>query len=112
MVALASGPSGRRQSLPLETTDRQTPDLPASSTVVLGLDDTLLTELQRFGLLYDRDEQGDFSHAYTDTFEDRFFFEIVQRRGGYQQFGAVNAAVRMAMQARLREQARIEDLLS
>jgi len=63
-------------------------------------------------LLFDRDEQGDFSHAYTDTFEDRFFFEIVQRRGGYQQFGAVNAAVRMAMQARLREQAQIEDLLS
>ena len=78
----------------------------------LGLDDDLLTELQRFGLLYDRDEQGDFSHAYTDTFEDRFFFEIVQRRGGYQQFGAVNAAVRMAMQARLREQAQINDLLS
>ena len=35
MVALASGPSDRRQSLPLETTDRQTPDLPVSSTVVL-----------------------------------------------------------------------------
>jgi hypothetical protein len=36
MVALASGPSDRRQSLPLETTDRQTPDLPVSATVVLG----------------------------------------------------------------------------
>src|SRR4051794_5380346 len=35
LVALAPDPSGRRQSLPLETTDRQTPDLPASSTVVL-----------------------------------------------------------------------------
>jgi 4-hydroxyphenylpyruvate dioxygenase len=78
----------------------------------LGLDDDILSELQRFGLLYDRDEQGDFSHAYTDTFEERFFFEIVQRRGGYQQFGAVNAAVRMAMQARLREQSQIEDFLS
>jgi 4-hydroxyphenylpyruvate dioxygenase len=70
----------------------------------LGLDDALLTELQRFGLLFDRDEQGDFCHAYTDTFEDRFFIEIVQRRGGYQQFGAVNASVRMAMQARLWDQ--------
>jgi 4-hydroxyphenylpyruvate dioxygenase len=70
----------------------------------LGLDDALLTELQHFGLLFDRDEQGDFCHAYTDTFEDRFFIEIVQRRGGYQQFGAVNASVRMAMQARLRDQ--------
>src|SRR4051812_29909794 len=36
LVALASGPSGRRQSLPLETTDRQTPDLSANSTVVLS----------------------------------------------------------------------------
>ncbi len=36
LVALAPAPSGRRQSLPLETTDRQTPDLPANSTVVLG----------------------------------------------------------------------------
>src|SRR3954464_12180867 len=35
LVALAPAPSGRRQSLPLETTDRQTPDLPANSTVVL-----------------------------------------------------------------------------
>ena len=32
------------------------------------------------------------------TFEDRFFFEIVQRRG-YRGFGAVNAGVRMAAQA-------------
>ena len=36
MVALAPDPSGRRQSLPLETTGRQTPNLPANSTVVLG----------------------------------------------------------------------------
>ena len=50
-------------------------------------------------LLYDRDEAGEFLHAYTDTFDDRFFFEIVQRCGGYQQYGAANAAVRMAAQA-------------
>src|SRR4051794_29768955 len=35
LVALASGPSGRRQGLPLEATGRQTPDLSANSTVVL-----------------------------------------------------------------------------
>jgi 4-hydroxyphenylpyruvate dioxygenase-like putative hemolysin len=35
-----------------------------------------------------------------DGFDDRFFFEIVQRTGGYQGYGAVNAAVRMAAQAR------------
>jgi 4-hydroxyphenylpyruvate dioxygenase len=64
-----------------------------------GLEDAFLAELQRLNLLYDRDEVGEFLHAYTDMFQDRFFFEIVERRGGYQQYGAPNAAVRMAAQA-------------
>ena len=34
------------------------------------------------------------------TFEDRFFFEIVERRG-YKGFGAANAPIRLAAQARL-----------
>ncbi|MDB4971636.1 MAG: 3-keto-5-aminohexanoate cleavage protein, partial [Myxococcales bacterium] len=62
------------------------------------LDDPMLDQLRQLNLLYDRDENGDFLHAYTGTFEDRFFFEIVQRRG-YRGFGAVNAGVRMAAQA-------------
>jgi 4-hydroxyphenylpyruvate dioxygenase len=76
-----------------------------------GLDDAQLAELQRLELLYDRDDQGDFTHAYTDSFKDRFFFEVVQRRG-YQQFGAVNAAVRMAMQLQLREDGHLTGLLA
>ena len=57
--------------------------------------------LQRGHLLYDRDAQGgSFVHAYTHAFQDRFFFELVERRGGYDQYGAPNAAVRMAAQAR------------
>jgi 4-hydroxyphenylpyruvate dioxygenase len=67
-----------------------------------GLDDTRLAELARLNLLYDRDESGEFLHAYTDTFCDRFFFEIVERRG-YQGFGAANAPVRMAAQAARRD---------
>ncbi|PWC54829.1 sugar phosphate isomerase/epimerase and 4-hydroxyphenylpyruvate domain-containing protein [Azospirillum sp. TSO22-1] len=66
------------------------------------LDDAHVAELKARDLLFDRDDQGEFTHAYTDSFEDRFFFELVQRRG-YQQFGAANAAVRMAVQAQLRE---------
>ena len=65
-----------------------------------GLDDAVLAGLRRLGLLYDRDERGEFLHAYTEAFEGRFFFEAVQRRGGYDGFGAVNAAVRAAAQAR------------
>ncbi len=65
------------------------------------LDDSVAAGLERLGLLYDRDAStGEFWHAYTDTFQNRFFFEIVERRNGYAGFGAANAAVRMAAQAR------------
>ena len=33
---------------------------------------------------------------YTTPFDDRFFFEIIERRGNYQGYGAVNAMVRLA----------------
>ena len=39
------------------------------------------------------------SRRAKDMFDDRFFFEIVERRGGYAGFGAVNAPVRLAAQA-------------
>lgn len=63
----------------------------------------LLARLQAHNVLYDRDAQGgEFFHAYTELFEDRFFFEVVQRRSGYSQYGAANAPVRMAAQAKRR----------
>ena len=65
-----------------------------------ALDDTVLSGLQNHGLLYDRDETGDFRHLYTDAFHDRFFFEVVERQAGYCGFGAANASVRTAAQAR------------
>jgi 4-hydroxyphenylpyruvate dioxygenase len=51
------------------------------------------------GILYDRDETGEYLQAYSRSFEDLFFFEIVERKG-YQGFGAVNASIRLAAQAR------------
>lgn len=66
-----------------------------------GLEDAELAALSRRHLLYDRDAAGgEFRHAYTHAFRERFFFEIVERRGGYGGFGAANAAVRMAAQRR------------
>ncbi|ONG48082.1 3-keto-5-aminohexanoate cleavage protein [Pseudoroseomonas deserti] len=66
-----------------------------------GLEPTRLDELKSLNLLHDQDAEGGvFTHAYTASFADRFFFEIVERRGGYRQFGAPNAGVRMAAQAR------------
>ena len=40
--------------------------------------------LRVHNILYDRDDAGEFLHPYTDPFDDRFFFEIVQRVGDYQ----------------------------
>ncbi|MEU4407884.1 TIM barrel protein [Streptosporangium sp. NPDC023963] len=54
-------------------------------------------ELRRLGVLYDRDEHGEFLHMYTVTV-GRVFFEIVQRVGGYRGYGAANAPIRLAAQ--------------
>ena len=51
-------------------------------------------------ILYDRDENGEFFQIYTHMFADRFFFEIVERRGTIRGFGAVNAPIRLAAQTR------------
>ena len=65
------------------------------------LSDDTLAELRRHGIMYERDGDGEFFQIFTKTFADLFFFEIVERRGGYTGFGASNAAVRLAAQRRL-----------
>jgi 4-hydroxyphenylpyruvate dioxygenase len=77
-----------------------------------GLDASRIDTLRELNLLYDSDENGEFVHAYTHTFDDRFFFEIVQRSGGYQQYGAANAPVRMAAQAQRLASSRLDGLLA
>jgi 4-hydroxyphenylpyruvate dioxygenase len=65
------------------------------------LDEELLDAMRARNILFDRNNDGgDFFHAYTETFSGRFFFEIVERRGGYQQFGEANAGIRLAAQAK------------
>lgn len=54
-----------------------------------------LRKLYERNVMYDADADGEFLHACTDTFEDRFFFEIVERRKAYAGFGGVDAMVRM-----------------
>ncbi|WP_280151391.1 sugar phosphate isomerase/epimerase and 4-hydroxyphenylpyruvate domain-containing protein [Piscinibacter sp. XHJ-5] len=63
------------------------------------LDAGLVERLRTGGILFDRTSEGDYLHAYTEPFMDRFFFEIVQRVGNYDAYGALNAAARMAAQA-------------
>ncbi|MBR0696958.1 bifunctional sugar phosphate isomerase/epimerase/4-hydroxyphenylpyruvate dioxygenase family protein [Bradyrhizobium lablabi] len=63
------------------------------------LNPDLLDSMKKNGILYDRDEEGEFFQIYTHAFDERFFFEIVQRRE-YKGFGAPNAGIRLAAQAR------------
>ena len=63
------------------------------------LEADLLQAMKDNGILYDRDDAGEFFQIYTHAFEERFFFEIVQRRG-YTGFGAPNAGIRLAAQTR------------
>jgi 4-hydroxyphenylpyruvate dioxygenase len=56
-----------------------------------------VARLCELGLLYDREAGGEFVHFYTATVGE-VFFEVVQRNGGYDGYGAANAPVRLAAQ--------------
>jgi 4-hydroxyphenylpyruvate dioxygenase len=59
-----------------------------------------INQLKALNILYDRDASGPFWQAYTTTLDGGFFFEFVQR-DGYTGYGAPNAGIRLAAQARL-----------
>lgn len=64
------------------------------------LDEGFVHQLARCNVLYDRDaEGGELLHAFTQPFEERFFFELIQRKGGYSGYGAANTAIRLAAMA-------------
>ncbi|MBV1789522.1 sugar phosphate isomerase/epimerase and 4-hydroxyphenylpyruvate domain-containing protein [Marinobacterium sp. D7] len=65
-----------------------------------GLEPELLVRLKQHNLLYDRNEEGgEFFHFYTVETHG-VFFEVVQRKGGYNRYGEANAHIRFAAQAR------------
>ncbi|MBV8654102.1 MAG: VOC family protein, partial [Alphaproteobacteria bacterium] len=59
-----------------------------------------IARLRAGDILYDREGAAEFFHVYTRTLKGGFFFEIVERRG-YRGYGAANAPIRLAAQARL-----------
>ncbi len=65
-----------------------------------GLAPELIDRMRAASILYDREGGAEYFQVYTPSFEDRFFFEIVERRR-YRGFGAVNAPIRLAAQTRL-----------
>ena len=64
-----------------------------------GLDAAMMDTLRDNQILYDREGDGEFFQIYTHAFDERFFFEIVERRD-YQGFGAANAGIRLSAQTR------------
>jgi 4-hydroxyphenylpyruvate dioxygenase len=77
----------------LEIPDNYYEDLSAR----YDLSEELIERMRRLGVLYDRTKNGEFFHIYTHMFDERFFFEIVERRN-YDLFGAANTPVRLAAQ--------------
>ncbi|MCB2100712.1 MAG: sugar phosphate isomerase/epimerase and 4-hydroxyphenylpyruvate domain-containing protein, partial [Rhodobacterales bacterium] len=61
-----------------------------------GLDAALVDSLRAANMLYDRDGDGEYFQIYSQPLFGGFFFEVVERRGGYAGYGARNAAVRLA----------------
>ncbi|MGE4611813.1 MAG: TIM barrel protein [Paracoccaceae bacterium] len=63
----------------------------------LGLDEDFVAKLQAGNILYTRNK-GEYFQIYSAPIFDGFFFEIVERRNGYQGYGAKNAPIRLAAQ--------------
>jgi 4-hydroxyphenylpyruvate dioxygenase len=81
---------------PLEISANYYDDLAAR----FDLEQAFVDRLQACHILYDRDEQGEYFQLYSPGFGEGFFFEIVERRGGYGGYGAANAQFRIAAQKR------------
>ncbi|MGE3194673.1 MAG: bifunctional sugar phosphate isomerase/epimerase/4-hydroxyphenylpyruvate dioxygenase family protein [Microbacteriaceae bacterium] len=60
-----------------------------------GLEPARVDELRAHRVLYDRDADGGFLHAYTPPI-GQVYFELVERQPGYDGYGAPNASVRLA----------------
>ncbi|WBU63778.1 bifunctional sugar phosphate isomerase/epimerase/4-hydroxyphenylpyruvate dioxygenase family protein [Paracoccus aerodenitrificans] len=67
-----------------------------------GLPDDRIEQLQRWNILYEADDRGgEFLQFYGQPLQGGLFFEIVERRGGYDGYGAANAPFRIAALKRL-----------
>jgi 4-hydroxyphenylpyruvate dioxygenase len=59
-----------------------------------------LDRMRELNILYDEDETGKLLQLYSEGLDGGIFFEIVERRGSYQGYGAANAPIRIAAQRR------------
>ena len=66
-----------------------------------GLDRAMVGEMAAHGILYDRDDQGEYFQLSSRAFRKRFFFEFVERRR-YDGYGVANETIRLATQSRFK----------
>ena len=64
------------------------------------LEPALIEAMRRLGVLYEAGGRGELLHFYTAVVGTGLFFEVLERRGGYEGYGAANSPVRMAAQRR------------
>lgn len=81
---------------PLEISPNYYDDLEAR----FGIAPNFCERLRDEHILYDRDGEGEYFQLYSRNYGEGFFFEIVERRGGYRGYGAANAPFRIAAQKR------------
>ncbi|MDP5307377.1 bifunctional sugar phosphate isomerase/epimerase/4-hydroxyphenylpyruvate dioxygenase family protein [Paracoccus spongiarum] len=82
---------------PLEIPDNYYDDLRARH----GLDEATIARLRRWNILYETEGEAEFFQFYGRPLAGGLFFEIVERRGGYDGYGASNAPFRIAALKRL-----------
>ena len=69
---------------------------------IFGLEDQFVERLKNANILYDRSGRSEYFQLYSVPIFEGFFIEIVQRRMGYEGYGARNAPTRLAAQARFK----------
>jgi 4-hydroxyphenylpyruvate dioxygenase len=62
----------------------------------IDVDADTLARWQQLDIMVERQGGAEFLHAYSLPFDGRFFFEVIERRGGYDGYGATDAPVRLA----------------
>jgi 4-hydroxyphenylpyruvate dioxygenase len=97
--ALAAA-AGLPATLRLPVPDNYYEDLAAR----FGLDDATVEAFRAHAVLYDRVGDGELLHFFTRTLNG-VFFEVLERRGGYDRYGEANAPARLAAQAALERSA-------
>ena len=64
-----------------------------------ALEPAVIDRMRELGVLYDGGgDGGELLHFYTAAVGSSMFFEVLERRGGYEGYGAANSPVRMAAQ--------------